>query len=329
MQGLGLHLLLIFALTLHAGLGQDVKARGLAITLLLAPLARTLSLALPLARLPQLLWLPAILAPLLAAAWLVGRELEFARTARVMSRPGVFAQGLLMCGGLGIGALQYLLLPPEALPQVLAWNTAALGGLMALVVLGIAEELIFRGLLQSAALLALGRWALVYVSLLFAAMHIGYRSSPALIFAFSVGLVLAVTVQLSGTVGGVALAHALANLTAAVFMPFLEREASPGLVFAGYSIIVAGSLIAGTVLVLLLIEELLRRRVVRRTPIPLPAMRASRLAMGLRYLDLAQRTGLPARLIAEIEHGLRPLEPEHGQIIGRVLGLAPQQFAAR
>jgi uncharacterized protein len=65
-------------------------------------------------------------------------------------------------------------------------------GVIPAVVVGIAtgapEELIFRGVLQTATRPILGRLNWIYVSLVFAVLHIGYQSALDLAFVFGVGL---------------------------------------------------------------------------------------------------------------------------------------------
>jgi hypothetical protein len=99
-------------------------------------------------------------------------------------------------------------------------------GLSFLIFTGFTEELVFRGLLQSLSLPIMGRFAFVYVSLLFAVMHIGYRSLADLVFVFTVGLYFAFVVQWSGSILGVSLAHGVTNTTLFVVMPDLMQHGS-------------------------------------------------------------------------------------------------------
>jgi cellulose synthase (UDP-forming) len=57
------------------------------------------------------------------------------------------------------------------------------------------------------------------------------------------------------------------------------------------------------------------------------ALRTLRLASQLSYSELAQRSGLPMRLIAELEHGLRPLGAEHIIALSAALDIAPSYIA--
>lgn len=52
------------------------------------------------------------------------------------------------------------------------------------------------------------------------------------------------------------------------------------------------------------------RQATPERPQPLRRLRALRWGARLTYVDLAQRTGIPARQLAEIEHGLADPHPE-------------------
>lgn len=57
-----------------------------------------------------------------------------------------------------------------------------------------------------------------------------------------------------------------------------------------------------------------------------PAMiRSLRLEANLGYIDLAVRTGIPARCLAELEYGLRTASPEQLQQLARALGIPDQE----
>jgi len=58
-------------------------------------------------------------------------------------------------------------------------------------------------------------------------------------------------------------------------------------------------------------------------------LRSLRSRHALSLLDLAARSGIPARQIAEIEYGLRRLSPEQRERVARILGLRPTDFTGQ
>lgn len=55
-------------------------------------------------------------------------------------------------------------------------------------------------------------------------------------------------------------------------------------------------------------------------------MRALRLRKGLTYVELARRSGIQVRQLAEMEYGLRPLLPEYLDHLARGLGVSPREL---
>ncbi|MEI7771652.1 MAG: CPBP family intramembrane glutamic endopeptidase [Chloroflexales bacterium] len=265
--GLIAHGLLLVMLIIHRAITPHEAEQQLTLALLLAPLTRVLSLALPLTHIPQPYWYGMIAPPLLLAAWLVVRRLRLSRHELGVQPGNLLIQAMVAVGGLGLGAVTYALLHPApvtgtAMPS-LTWllvPTLLFCG-------GLAEEMIFRGVLQAAAVRTLGRWAMLYGALVFTALQIGYRSPEYLLFSLGVGLLLAYAARLSGSILGVALAHGLANVTLLFLMPALA--ASPTGPVARLAPWAIG---AGTLLALGACGFLLRQALGRRDA-PQPAAR--------------------------------------------------------
>lgn len=256
--GLGLHLLLICALVLHSGLGVEPQMSSLSTGLMLAPMTRVLSLTLPLSYLPQITWYPIIGGLLSVGVWLVLRQLQMPRQAIGLTAAGLPAQLLIgMCGPL-LGIVEYRVLRPESLVDLSSWPQVALAALILIVSTGFMEELFFRGLLQTLALRAMGQMGLIYISLVFVALHIGYRSLIDLLVVAAISYIFAQIVLRSGALLGVAIAHGLTNVTIYIVMPALA--AAPSFTQA----VVRGLALAGA---LPTIAMLLRSVWPRRAPI--------------------------------------------------------------
>jgi membrane protease YdiL (CAAX protease family) len=123
--------------------------------------------------------------------------------------------------GVALGYLEYKILKPQPLVETFSLQAIWLPALILLVFTGFLEELIFRGLMQRASLPTIGRLGLVYVSLLFGVLHIGYRSLADLVFVFLVGLFFSLIVERTRSIFGVTLAHGLTNITLFLIFPFL------------------------------------------------------------------------------------------------------------
>lgn len=194
---------------------------GLILSLALVPLVRIISLSLPLANIPQIWWYPITYAPLLAAVIVVMRLLDLRREDVGLtfgSFPVQFAIGL---SGLLFGVVEYFILKPEPLIAELTWPGALLPALVLLVSTGVVEELIFRGVLQRTAVEAFGGWGIVYVSLIFAILHIGFLSLIDVVFVFAVALFFGLVVKKTGSLFGVSLSHGITNIILFLVAPFV------------------------------------------------------------------------------------------------------------
>lgn len=326
--GLACHALLLIGLTLDAALAGSADERKLALSLTLAPLTRLLSLSLPLAQLPLIAWYPIISALVLTAAVIVIRQARISRLQLGLSARNLPLQLLLIGGGLGLGALEYTLLQPKPLTADLSWDAIWLPALILMVCTGFGEELIFRGVLQAAATPILGRAAIIYVALLFAAMHIGYLSPANIAVLFAVGLLFGQIVRWGGSIIGVSLAHGLTNVTLLLIMPHLAKQPSSMLTSAAPWALWIGAGVALVAADMLRLRAALRRSPAPQVEPPGYQIRKLRHTAQLTYTDVAQRTGISARLLAEIEHGLRLPQPEQLRLIIESLSGVPALPAA-
>lgn len=220
------HALLLVVLLIHGAVARNEDERKLALALTLAPMTRLLSLSLPLLRLPQIAWYPVVAAPLLLGAWLLIRQLRLSRVALGL-RPGkLVIEAMLAAGGLGLGMLEYSILNPQPVFNSFTWETFGLALLIFTLATGLPEELIFRGIFQATALPVLGKYALLYVALLFAVLHIGYLSVLDVVFVFAVGLLFAYIAQWSGSILGLTLSHGVTNTTLFFILPYAYQHPS-------------------------------------------------------------------------------------------------------
>jgi len=87
---------------------------------------------------------------------------------------------------------------------------------------GFVEEFVFRGVLQRAAAESIGGWrGIIYVNVLFAAMHMGFQSWIDVLFVFAVAMFFAWAVKRTGSLLGVTLAHGITNVMLFLVIPFL------------------------------------------------------------------------------------------------------------
>lgn len=211
--GIACHIVILVALLVHPAVATRYPHRPLLLSLALVPLVRIISLCMPLANIPQIWWYPIIYAPLLAAAVGVMRILNYRPEQVGLTSNSLPVQLVVALTGVGFGVVEYFILAEEATTTGLVLQqTPLLAAFLLLVCTGFIEEFIFRGVLQRSAVEAFGGWGIVYVSLLFATLHMGFLSGIEVAFVFVVALFFGWVVKKTGSLLGVTLSHGITNI---------------------------------------------------------------------------------------------------------------------
>ncbi len=221
-----MHLLLLVGLLLHSSFGKTSE-RPLLLALTLAPLVRVVSLALPLGSVAPGWWYPLASLPLFVAGALAARTLSQSHTELRLHLGNLREQLGVALLGLPLAAVLSVVFVP--LPSIAGVSGAVLvvSAIGILVCTGLVEEFLFRGVLQAAAQASLGsHWGLVYVSIVYAILHIGSLSMAVVVVSFGVGLAFAWLVARTGSLVGVSLAHGLANIGLYLIGPTISGAAT-------------------------------------------------------------------------------------------------------
>jgi len=214
---------------------RDRAMASLLGALVLAPLLRVVSLATPFDPSSPILWLALVsVALLLASAAIMYAQrlhprdvfLGIGRRRFIPLNVGLAVVGFLL------GFLEFQILHPapcvaSPCPNPVLWTgdpgtePFLIAVIVVFVATGVVEELIFRGILLRAGIRVLGRRAaLLYVTLVFTALHVGFVSAAELMFVFFLGLLFGVIVLVTESLWGAAVAHATANIALYLILPF-------------------------------------------------------------------------------------------------------------
>jgi len=218
--GVGFHVAILWVLLVHFSWAKERSEAKLLLALCLAPLIRILSLGMPLGDVDLVYWFLIVGAPMIVAALLAARTLGLTRYDLGLTVRAIPVQLLIGAMGVGLGIVEYFILKPDPLIDELTWQQAWWPALILLVATGFGEELVFRGVMQSASTDALGKAAILYVAVVFAALHVGYKSAPDVAFVFLVALFFGWVVARTGSLLGVSLCHGIANAVLYVIVPF-------------------------------------------------------------------------------------------------------------
>jgi membrane protease YdiL (CAAX protease family) len=219
--GLWVYGSLLVLLILHTTLTWRYPLHKLLLSLTFVPLIRILSLSLPLATFPLIYWYVITSVPLLVTAVLIAHTLGFSWRGIGLNLRRLPVQALISLTGLAFGYIEYRLLQPAPLVQVTSWKQLWAPTLVLLICTGFTEELIFRGVMQQATKEVIGNLAGLYVSALFAVLHVGHKSWLDVLFVFGVGLFFAWVVTKTRSLLGVTLSHGLTNIILFLIGPFM------------------------------------------------------------------------------------------------------------
>lgn len=190
--------------------------------LALVPVFRLVNVGMPVFFQSTVLWLPLVYGALLPGLYLFGRA-HPSVTLRVFGRPGRFVLLLPISLALALffATVEYYVLQPEALIPL--WNPQNLLVLSVVMILfvGLAEEILFRGILQRTLEEGLGTApGLLLASLLFGMMHAGFGLLPEIGYASGVGLVFGLLYDWTDSLALVTLIHGTANVFLFALFPF-------------------------------------------------------------------------------------------------------------
>jgi len=237
--GLMVHIFLVFILLFLAVYIQerDIELSVFLVALSLAPLIRVFSLSMPrfwgTAPTATLPWLAVVGIPLLIAAaavayvqqlppWLLGLGMN--------SWKELWVQVAIGLTGLPLGLIEYTILREQAWIMGDTVTAVLVGGVVMFFSTGLAEEVIFRGIMMRRAMELLGNLkGVLFVTCVFTAMHIFFRNPLDLTFVFCVGLLYAFVVVKTKNLWGAIMSHTLANVILYLIAPFLLVSILPPL----------------------------------------------------------------------------------------------------
>lgn len=220
--GITLHILILTGMIVNSAFTDNENVRILLLSLTLVPLIRIISLSMPLSHVSYVWRYPIIYLPLLVAAFQVMRLLGLNREQVGLVVKKTAAQAAIALSGVFIGLIEYFILKQEAESTLIALKgNIILSMIFLLVCTGFVEELMFRGIIQYTSIKIFGRFGIVYVSLLFATVHLIHASLWDLIFVFLVAMYFSLMVRKTGSLLGVTLSHGMANIVLFLVAPLI------------------------------------------------------------------------------------------------------------
>lgn len=220
--GLIAEIAIILALLVQSSITESYNFSNLLRSMIILPIIRIIGLTLPITQVPSLYWFPIIAIPLFAASFTLMREQRLSRKKVGLILGNVPVQMLIAISGVILGFIEFLILKPQPLISTLSLLPFLTGFILLTISTGLAEELLFRGILQKNAENVFGSvFGLLYASLLFTCLHIGWHSFIDLAFVFGVAMFYGYVFQKTRSIVGITLSHGISNSMLFLIMPFV------------------------------------------------------------------------------------------------------------
>jgi len=209
---------------LQGHIDKKEKLISTLLALTLVPLIRILSLVMPLSHFPRIQWFIIIgVAVYLAFLVLLFQQKINIRECGLqlpMKKHLPIEVGVILFG-MPLGFIEYFILRPAPFIDSFSIGNLIVAILILFVATGLMEEIIFRGLLQKKSIDILGIWpGILFVTLIFAALHIGNLSFLDMLLVFCIGGLYAVVVKTTKTIIGVSISHTVVNVFLFIICPF-------------------------------------------------------------------------------------------------------------
>jgi hypothetical protein len=193
-------------------------------SLALIPLYILFTSSLPWFFINQQYLLPAVYATILALCfWHIHRSNLSLKQIMGFSKEKLLKYVLIgLVIGAPLGVIEYFILQPAATFPTFEVKYFLRDVVYMLFFVGLAEEILFRGLIQTDFSEAFGwKRGLLAASLLFAVMHLTWRSLPELGFVFLAGLILGVLYLKTKSLVSPIIAHAANNVMLVAIAPYI------------------------------------------------------------------------------------------------------------
>lgn len=220
--GIILQIILILILIMGSTLTNSLRFSYLLQAMILLPLIRIMSLLIPLTGIRTIYWFLIILAPLIAAVLIIMQSQNLNWKSVGFIKGNLPLQLTIGLTGLVLGYIEYQIIHPAAIISDLNLYNLIFAGAIIIVTTGFLEELIFRGIIQRNAENHMGKfWGVIFASLLFTILNIGWNSLADILFIFLVSLFYGYVFQKTRSILGIGISHGICNMVLFLILPFL------------------------------------------------------------------------------------------------------------
>lgn len=219
--GIGIHIITLLALTLASYRIQDTETSNLLQAIALLPLFRILNTTMPILFTRTLYIFPLVYGPMFISMYYVAKNQKFTEHELGLSfeKLHIYLPASVVLGMI-LGKIEYSTITVESLVPELTLQSIIIFALIMIFFTGLAEELLFRSIVQTRLEQTIGSiGGLISASLLFGVMHSGYGSINEIVFTFSAGFLIGYLFQKTRSLPFIAFTHGLINVFLFALIP--------------------------------------------------------------------------------------------------------------
>ncbi len=212
--GIGIHIITLLALSLTAYRVRNTETSNLLQALALLPIFRILNTTMPIFFTQTLYIFPLIYGPIFLSMYYVAKNQKFTRQELGLSleKLHIYLPASIILG-MVLGKIEYSTINVESLIPSPSLKNILIFAVIMIVFTGLAEELLFRSIVQTRLEQTIGSWAgLMLASLLFGAMHSGYGTIYEIMFTTSAGFLIGYLFQKTRSLIFISITHGLINV---------------------------------------------------------------------------------------------------------------------
>lgn len=220
--GILAHVLLIVGLIINSSLTKSTSFSNLLRAMIILPLVRIIGISIPALQIQPIFWYALVSIPLFVAAFILIKNQNLSRKSVGLITGKLPLQFVVALSGIVFGLIEYQILKPGPIISSPSLIILLLASIILLISTGLVEEIIYRGIIQKNAENVLGKfWGLLYASVLFTILYIGWQSSVELIFVFFVAIFYGYIFQRTRSIFGISLSHGITNILLLLIIPVI------------------------------------------------------------------------------------------------------------
>jgi membrane protease YdiL (CAAX protease family) len=220
--GIILEAFLIINLIVNSILTKSIKFSYLSQAMILLPLINIISLNMAVIALKPIYWLTIVAVPITIATIIMMRNQGISRSKAGFIIGNLPLQLIVAITGVALGIIEYNIFHQTAIISDFNQINIIIVGSIIIIFIGLLEQLIFRGIIQKLAENIMGNsLGIIFASILFTILNIGWNSPLNLIFIFLVSIYYGYVFQKTRSVIGIGISQGLFYLTIFILLPFL------------------------------------------------------------------------------------------------------------